>query len=65
MIHNELIYVLLIRNKVNVTIMFFNLSGDISVLWAVDVPELSHLRNCIVFSQNGDSPVVNSMAGGM
>ncbi|CAG8653574.1 8362_t:CDS:2, partial [Paraglomus brasilianum] len=38
--------------------------GDISVLWAVDVPELSHLRNCIVFSQNGDSPVVNSMAGG-
>jgi RNA-dependent RNA polymerase len=39
--------------------------GDISVLVAVDVPDLAHLRNCIVFSQKGDIPPPSTMSGGM
>ncbi|CAG8532252.1 7758_t:CDS:2 [Ambispora leptoticha] len=38
--------------------------GDISVLRAVDIPQLYHLKNCIVFSQKGQIPVVNTMSGG-
>ncbi|CAG8729921.1 4203_t:CDS:2, partial [Ambispora leptoticha] len=38
--------------------------GDVSVLRAVDIPQLYHLKNCIVFSQKGQIPVANTMSGG-
>ncbi|CAB4416419.1 unnamed protein product [Rhizophagus irregularis] len=38
--------------------------GDIRKVQAVDVPELSHLRNCVVFSQKGDRPLPNLLSGG-
>ncbi|CAG8468456.1 7511_t:CDS:10 [Scutellospora calospora] len=33
--------------------------GDIKIVFAVDVPELSHLKNCVVFSQKGEQPLPN------
>ncbi|CAG8586693.1 12512_t:CDS:2, partial [Ambispora gerdemannii] len=38
--------------------------GDLSVLYAVDIPQLHHLKNCIVFSQKGQRPAANTMSGG-
>ncbi|CAG8471792.1 18903_t:CDS:10 [Racocetra persica] len=37
--------------------------GDIRTVWAIDVPELSHLKNCVVFSQKGDRPLPNFLSG--
>ncbi len=38
--------------------------GDIRMLNAVNIPELSHLFNVIVFSSKGERPQCNMMAGG-
>ncbi|CAG8529294.1 17526_t:CDS:10 [Dentiscutata erythropus] len=38
--------------------------GDIKIVWAVDVPQLSHLKNCVVFSQKGEQPLPNCLSGG-
>ncbi|CAG8605486.1 3072_t:CDS:10 [Gigaspora margarita] len=38
--------------------------GDIRVVRAVDVPELNHLKNCVVFSQKGEKPLPNCLSGG-
>ncbi|CAM0952748.1 unnamed protein product [Alopecurus aequalis] len=37
--------------------------GDIRILEAVDVPELHHLVDCLVFPQNGDRPHPNEASG--
>ncbi|KAK4490906.1 hypothetical protein RD792_001622 [Penstemon davidsonii] len=37
--------------------------GDIRILEAVDVPELHHLNDCLVFPQNGDRPHTNEASG--
>ncbi|CAG8489836.1 4430_t:CDS:10 [Acaulospora morrowiae] len=38
--------------------------GDIQMVTAVNVPELSHLRNCVVFSMHGERPLPNCLSGG-
>ncbi|RIA84668.1 RNA dependent RNA polymerase-domain-containing protein [Glomus cerebriforme] len=38
--------------------------GDLRIVEAVDVPELSHLKNCVVFSQKGYKPLPNLLSGG-
>ncbi|GBC00471.1 hypothetical protein RclHR1_03870011 [Rhizophagus clarus] len=38
--------------------------GDIRNVKAVKEPRLSHLRNCVVFSQKGNRPLPNMLAGG-
>ncbi|CAG8476071.1 7262_t:CDS:10 [Acaulospora colombiana] len=38
--------------------------ADIQIVTAVDVPQLSHLYNCVVFSQKGDRPLPNCLSGG-
>eukprot|EP01088_Endostelium_zonatum_P009879 TRINITY_DN2320_c0_g1_i2.p1 TRINITY_DN2320_c0_g1~~TRINITY_DN2320_c0_g1_i2.p1 ORF type:complete len:1391 (-),score=125.64 TRINITY_DN2320_c0_g1_i2:617-4789(-) len=38
--------------------------GDIRKLWAVDIPEYRHLRECVVFSVQGDRPVADQSSGG-
>ena len=38
--------------------------GDIRVVCAVDVPELHHLKDVVVFPRIGDRPVPNMLAGG-
>ncbi|MED6203850.1 RNA-dependent RNA polymerase [Stylosanthes scabra] len=37
--------------------------GDVRVLEAVDVPELHHLHDCLVFPQKGDRPHTNEASG--
>ncbi|PKA57860.1 putative RNA-dependent RNA polymerase SHL2 [Apostasia shenzhenica] len=37
--------------------------GDIRILEAVDVPELHHLVDCLVFPQNGERPHANEASG--
>ncbi|KAF7559484.1 hypothetical protein G7046_g4667 [Stylonectria norvegica] len=38
--------------------------GDIRVVQAVDNPKLHHLKDVVVFSQQGDRPVPNMLSGG-
>ncbi|RGB37602.1 RNA dependent RNA polymerase-domain-containing protein [Rhizophagus diaphanus] len=38
--------------------------GDIRNVKVVDVKKLSHLKNCVVFSQKGNRPLPNMLAGG-
>lgn len=38
--------------------------GDLRVVEAVDVPELRHIKNAVVFSQNGDRDVPSMCSGG-
>ncbi|PSR85754.1 RNA dependent RNA polymerase-domain-containing protein [Coniella lustricola] len=38
--------------------------GDIQIVQAVDVPELRHLRNVVVFPQNGDRDLPSMCSGG-
>jgi regulator of nonsense transcripts 1 len=38
--------------------------GDLRKLKAVDRPELSHLRDCIVFAVKGERPAADQMSGG-
>ncbi|KAJ4865061.1 RNA dependent RNA polymerase domain-containing protein [Trichoderma breve] len=38
--------------------------GDIRVVEAVDIPELRHLRDIVVFPSTGDRPVPNMLSGG-
>ncbi|RIB03115.1 RNA dependent RNA polymerase-domain-containing protein [Gigaspora rosea] len=39
--------------------------GDIRVVQAIDdVPELSHLKNCVVFSKKGEQPLPNCLVDG-
>ncbi|RIA96799.1 RNA dependent RNA polymerase-domain-containing protein [Glomus cerebriforme] len=38
--------------------------GDLRKVKAVNVRELSHLKNCVVFSQKGYKPLPNLLAGG-
>ncbi|KAL0315122.1 UNVERIFIED_CONTAM: RNA-dependent RNA polymerase 6 [Sesamum calycinum] len=37
--------------------------GDVRILEAVDVPELHHLYDCLVFPQKGDRPHTNEASG--
>lgn len=37
--------------------------GDIRVLWAVNRPELHHMKNTVVFPQKGSRPVPNKCSG--
>jgi len=38
--------------------------GDVRKLQGVDVPQLAHLKDCIVFSRKGKRPVTDMMSGG-
>lgn len=38
--------------------------GDVRVMTGVDVPQLRHLTNVVVFSSKGERPACNMMAGG-
>ncbi|CAJ0902850.1 22617_t:CDS:10 [Entrophospora sp. SA101] len=38
--------------------------GDMRIVEAVDVIELEHLKNCVVFSQRGERPLPNCLGGG-
>ncbi|OQO00640.1 hypothetical protein B0A48_13130 [Cryoendolithus antarcticus] len=38
--------------------------GDIRVVFAVDKPELRHLRNCVVLPQTGDRDIASMCSGG-
>lgn len=38
--------------------------GDIRVVQAVDIPELRHLKDIVVFPSTGDRPVPNMLSGG-
>ncbi|KAK1252646.1 hypothetical protein MKX08_003833 [Trichoderma sp. CBMAI-0020] len=38
--------------------------GDIRVVEAVDIPELHHLKDVVVFPSTGDRPVPNMLSGG-
>ena len=38
--------------------------GDLRKLKAINVPELSHLTDCVVFSTNGSRPSADLMSGG-
>ncbi|KAL4784135.1 RNA dependent RNA polymerase-domain-containing protein [Aspergillus varians] len=38
--------------------------GDLRKLRAVDRPQLSHLKDCVVFSVKGDRPAADQMSGG-
>ncbi|GFP87816.1 RNA-dependent RNA polymerase 6 [Phtheirospermum japonicum] len=37
--------------------------GDVRILEAVDVPELHHLNDCLIFPQKGDRPHTNEASG--
>ncbi|KAI3468028.1 hypothetical protein Pfo_024691 [Paulownia fortunei] len=37
--------------------------GDVRILEAVDVPELHHLYDCLIFPQNGDRPHTDEASG--
>ena len=37
--------------------------GDVRILMAVDVPELGHLFDCLVFPQKGERPHTNEASG--
>ena len=37
--------------------------GDVRILEAVDVPELHHLVDCLVFPRKGDRPHANEASG--
>lgn len=37
--------------------------GDVRILEAVDIPELHHLHDCLVFPQKGDRPHTNEASG--
>eukprot|EP01121_Diplochlamys_sp_Union-15-3_P017802 TRINITY_DN6349_c0_g2_i2.p1 TRINITY_DN6349_c0_g2~~TRINITY_DN6349_c0_g2_i2.p1 ORF type:complete len:400 (-),score=70.36 TRINITY_DN6349_c0_g2_i2:49-1224(-) len=38
--------------------------GDIKILQAVDVKELHHIKDCVVFPQTGEKPVQHEISGG-
>ena len=38
--------------------------GDVRLLEAVNIPELRHLQNVVVFPSTGERPLCNMMAGG-
>jgi len=44
-------------------LIFSPYAGDMLELWAVDLPELYHLNDVIVFSTRGERPDFNKIAG--
>ncbi|CAF1495011.1 unnamed protein product [Adineta steineri] len=52
-----------VRGRVIVTKNPCPYAGDMLELWAVDLPELSHLHDVIVFSVRGERPDFNKIAG--
>lgn len=38
--------------------------GDMRKLMAIDRPQLSHLKDCVVFSVKGNRPAADQMSGG-